>query len=60
MIIGDNWEQYQKVKADDGYWSSWSDAIANFWDLASRACAEAATGDVYVYMTQQVSEDQTR
>ena len=60
MLIGDKWTEFQKPKSDGGVWDSWEDAIAGFWDLASKACANFASGEVYVYMTEEVMDDQTR
>lgn len=61
MLIGDRWAEFQKPIAEGGSkWNSWEDTIAGFWDLAAAACANFATGEVWVYMTKDVMDDQTR
>jgi hypothetical protein len=59
MILGNNWQQFQGVQPQ-GYWPNWPTAIANFWDLASQACAEYATGEAFSYAPREVAKDQTR
>jgi hypothetical protein len=60
MILDKTWTHYQGVRADGGYWPDWPAAIAGFWDPASRACAQYATGEVFFYSTGEVLDDQTR
>ncbi|PMD64912.1 uncharacterized protein K444DRAFT_705598 [Hyaloscypha bicolor E] len=60
MIIGNTWSHYQGVRADGGFWPDWPAAIAGFWDPASRACAQYATGEVFFYSSREVLDDQTR
>lgn len=51
MLIGDNWSHFQTDIDNGGYWQNWDAAVAGFWNLASEACAQASTGEVYVLMT---------
>ena len=44
MILGDQWKDYQSIE----YWGSWDALLAGFWDPASRAAANFATGQVLV------------
>jgi len=60
MIVGRNWELYQTDRAHQGYWASWDDAVNNFWNPISRACAQYATGEVYFFATRELLQDQTR
>jgi hypothetical protein len=57
MIIGNTWSHYQGVRADGGFWPDWPAAIAGFWDPASRACAQYATGEVFFYSSREVLDD---
>lgn len=60
MLIGDRWAEFQKHMAKGGSrWHSWNEAVAGFWDLAAAACADFATGEVYVYMTREAMIEQT-
>jgi hypothetical protein len=51
MVMGAKWAPFQKVKSSGGVWDTWADAVANFWDPASRAFAQQATGEVWFVST---------
>ncbi|KAJ6436811.1 cell wall glucanosyltransferase Mwg1 [Purpureocillium lavendulum] len=51
MLLGKKheWRVFWNLQKDGGYWATWPEALANFWDLASKAFAQQSVGDVWVY-----------
>ena len=51
MLVGDKWKEYQN-------WNTWAESVEKFWNPISQACADAAHGEVFVYLTPQTDVDQ--
>ncbi|PHH87897.1 hypothetical protein CDD83_8273 [Cordyceps sp. RAO-2017] len=52
------WEVFKKPKSEGGYWPNWEECLDKFWSPISKAIAQIAIGDVYVYFSVEGHEEQ--